>query len=70
MYASGYYSIEGIKLERAINVNERNTTKKCGICSKLTIKTLRGHQWRHFGIFIVKFEHIQRLFLVFLLLNK
>ena len=44
MHASGYYSIEGIKLERAIKVNERNTTKNCGIFSKLTIKTLGGHQ--------------------------
>ena len=28
------------------------------ICSKLTIKTLEPHQWRHFGVFIVNFEHI------------
>ena len=38
-------------------VNNRNTRKRYEICSKLTIKT-----------FIVNFEHILYLFLVFLLL--
>ena len=40
-------------------VNNRNTRKRCEICSKLTIKTP--------SVFIVKFEHISYLFLVFLL---
>ena len=39
-------------------VNNRNTRKRCGIC-----------QWRRSGAFIVNFEHIFHLFLVFLLLN-
>ena len=39
------------------------------ICSKLTIKTLKRRQSRRFGVFIVNFEHISRLVLVFLLLT-
>ena len=42
-------------------VNNRNTRTKCEICSKLTIKTP--------DTFIVNFEHISHLVLVFLLLN-
>ena len=37
------------------------------ICSKLTIKTPEQRQWRRSGVFNVKFEHIFRLPLVFLL---
>ena len=50
----------------------RNTTKRCEICSKLTIKTPVRRQWRCSGIFIVNFEYISHLFLVILLmtLNK
>ena len=49
-----------------------NTRKRCKICSKLTIKTLEERQLRRSGIFIVNFEYILHLFLVFLLmtLNK
>ena len=39
------------------------------MCSKLTIKTLEQHHWRRSGIFIVNFEHISHLVLVFLLLT-
>ena len=42
-------------------------TARCEICSKLTIKT--PEQWRRSGVFIVKFEHISHLLLVFLLLT-
>ena len=45
-------------------VNNRNTRTRCEICSKLTIKTLECHS----GIFIVNFENISPLVLVFLLL--
>ena len=45
--------------------NSRNTRKRCEICSKLTMKTPERRQWR----FIVNFEHISHLFLVFLLLT-
>ena len=34
------------------------------ICSKLTIKTPELHQWRHFGVFIVNFEHILYIVIV------
>ena len=37
-------------------VNNRNTRKKCEICSKLPIKTP--------GVFIVNFEHISHFCLV------
>ena len=36
---------------------------------KLTIKTPERRQWRRSGVFIVNFEHIAHLVLVFLLLN-
>ena len=39
------------------------------MCSKLTIKTPERHHWRHFDVFIVNFEHISHLVLVFLLLT-
>ena len=32
--------------------------QKCEICSQLTIKTPKRRHWRHFGVFIVNFEHI------------
>ena len=36
--------------------------------SKLTVKTPERQQWRRSGVFIVNFEHISQLILVFLLL--
>ena len=45
----------------------RNTTKRCEMCSKLTIKNPEQRQWRRSGV-IVNFEHILHLFLPFLLL--
>ena len=52
-----------------LKVNKRNTRTKCEICSKLTIKIPERRQWRRSGIFIVNFEHISHLVLVFLLLT-
>ena len=49
-------------------VNNRNITKRCEIFSKLTIKTPERRR-RRSDAFIVTFEHISRLFLVFLLLT-
>ena len=46
----------------------RNTRKRCEICSKLTIKTPERRHRRRSGVFIVTFEHDLHLFLVFLLL--
>ena len=48
-------------------VNNKNTRKRCEIWSKLTIKTSERPQWRRSGVFIVNFEHISHLALVFLL---
>ena len=46
--------------------------KKCEIYSKLTIKTPKRRRGRRSGVFIVNFEPISDLFLVFvlLILNK
>ena len=52
-----------------IKINNRSTTKRCEIYSKLPINTPERLQWRHSNIFIVNFEHISHLFLVFLLLT-
>ena len=52
-----------------LKVNNRNTRTRCEICSKLTIKTPERRQWRRSGVFIVNFEHISHLVLVFLLLT-
>ena len=49
--------------------NNRNTRTRFEICSKLTIKTPERRQWCRSGVFIVNFEHISHLALVFLLLN-
>ena len=50
-------------------VNNRNTRTRCDICSKLTIKIPERCHWGRSGIFIVNFEHISHLFVVFLLLT-
>ena len=41
----------------------------CEICSKLTIKTPERGQWRRSGVFLVSFEHVLHLVIVFLLLT-
>ena len=43
--------------------------KRCGICSKLIIKTPERRHGRRSCIFLIHFEHISRLFLAFLLLT-
>ena len=60
------YNPAGIYLPK---VNNRNTRTRCEVCSKLTIKIPEPRQWRLSGIFIVNFEHISHLVLVFLLLT-
>ena len=47
-------------------VNNKNTRKRCEICSKLTIKT---SDLRRSGAFVVNFKYISHFFLVFLLLT-
>ena len=50
-------------------VNNRTTRTRCEICSDVTIKTTEQRQWRRSGVFIVNFEQISHLVLVFLLLT-
>ena len=45
-----------------LKVNNTNIWTRCEICSKLTIKT----PWCRSGVFIVNFEHISHLVLMFL----
>ena len=54
-----------------VKVNNKNTGNMyiCKICSKLTIHTSERGRWRCSGVFIVNFEYISQLFLVFLLLT-
>ena len=47
-------------------VNNRNTSTRCEICSKLTITTPEQRQWRRSGVFIINFEHITHLDILFL----
>ena len=50
-----------------LKVHNRNTRTRCEICLKLTIKTPERRQSRRSGAFIVNFDHISHLVLVFLL---
>ena len=52
-----------------LKVNYRNTRTRCEICLKLTIKIPKQRHWRCSDIFIVNFEHISHLVLVFPLLT-
>ena len=45
-------------------------TKCISVFSKLTIKTQERRHWRYSGVFIVNFEHISKLFLVFVLMTS
>ena len=58
--AVGIYLLKG---------NNRNTRKRWEMCSKLTIKIPERRQWRRSRIFIVNFEHISHIVLVFPLLT-
>ena len=50
-------------------VNKRNTETRCGIYSKTTKKKPERRYWSRSGIFIVDFEQISHLVLVFLQLT-
>ena len=52
-----------------LKVNNRNAETRCEICSKLTRKTPERRQWHRSGVFIVNFERISHLVLVFPLLT-
>ena len=53
-----------------LKVKNRNTGRRCEVCSKLTIKISELRQWRRSGIFIVNFKHTLHLVLEFLLLTS
>ena len=61
-----FYCSAGIYL---LKINSRNTRTKCEIYSNVTTKTPVQRYWCCSGVFIVKFEHISHLVLVFLLLT-
>ena len=63
--AGSYLYPAGIHL---LKVNNRNARTRCEICSKLTIRTPERYHCRS-GVFIVNFEQISHLVLVFLLLT-
>ena len=50
-------------------VSNRNTRSRCEVYSKLTIKTPERRHWRRSSVFILNFEYISHLALVFLLLT-
>ena len=52
-----------------LKVNNGNTRIGCEMCSKLTIKTPERRHWQRSDVFIVDFEHISHLVLMFLLLT-
>ena len=52
-----------------LKVNNRNTRTMCETCSKLTIKTPERCYWRRSAVFIVNFEHLPHLVLIFLVLT-
>ena len=49
-----------------LKVNNRNTRTICEICSKVTIKLPERRHWCRSGIFIVNFEQISHIVLVFI----
>ena len=50
-------------------VNNRNTRTRREICRKLTTKTPERSHCRHSNVFIINFEHISHLVLVFIWLT-
>ena len=49
-----------------LKFNNKSTRTRCEICSKLTIKIPTRRHRRRSGIFIVNFEHVSHLILVFI----
>ena len=52
-----------------LKVNNRNTSTRCEIFSKLTIKTPKRRHWRRFGVFFVNFEQSSHFVIVLLLIT-
>ena len=56
-------------IQPALACSKLATTKKCEIGSKLSTKTPERPQWRRSGVFIVNFEQISRIVLLFPMLT-
>ena len=52
-----------------IKVSNVNTSARCELCLKLTIKTPERRHWSRSRAFNVKFKYVSHLVIVFLLLN-
>ena len=52
-----------------LKVSNRNTRIRWEICLKLATKTPERSQWCRSGVFIVSFEHILHIVLLFVLLT-
>ena len=64
---NSYIVVTGLTSDDPVDYS-RNTRTRCEIYLKLT-KTPEPRHWRLAGVFIVNFEHIPHLVLVFLLLT-
>ena len=64
MYIWSVYSLTGYGNKYILKVNNNYFSSRSGMCLKLAVKT---PEYRN-GVFIVNFEHILHLFLVFLFL--
>ena len=76
LYPIQFFSIDNWLLSKKcppnsylFKVNNTKIRKKFDICSKFTIKTIEWRHWRRSCVFIVNFEHISHLSLLFLLLT-
>ena len=61
-YCFDYSSLGGNYM---FTVNNSNSRTRCEACSKLTIKTPERCYWRCSGVFIVNFESVSQLALLF-----
>ena len=75
-YVKGAVIINGLAMkipDPAVNhmlkVNTRNTRTRSEICRKLTTKTPERSHCRRSNVFIINFEHISHLVLVFIWLT-
>ena len=64
-----HFKCDNCECNYRLKVNNRNTKTRCEICSKFKIKTPERRHCRRSGVFIVNFEYISHLVLVFLLLT-
>ena len=56
-------------VQSQLTISNRNTWKRCEVCSNFTIKTPERPQWHPSDVFTVNYEQISNLFLWFLLLT-